>query len=175
MKISPFKSSVNYGAMSGLSCFAVFILIFLMGFNPLGPGSWFAVWIPPLFIYFAIRYYRNHLLGGVMKFGEGFWAGLFTAFSGALLYSLLIVIFGKIIDPDLMDNFKEAMLRDFDQNEKMMRDIMGDRMFEIGIEEIKNMTLTQHATSDFVNKAISGIIYSLVIAGILKRNPSAPI
>jgi hypothetical protein len=175
MKISPFRSSVNYGAMSALTCFAMFLLIYWMGSNPLGPASWLAVWIPPLFIYFSIKYYRNKVLGGTMKFGEGFMAGMLTAISGGILYSLLIVIFGKIIDPNLIDNFKETMLLDFEKNEKMMREFMGDNIFERGIEDIKNMTLSQQASSDFFTKTIGGTIYSLIIAGILKRNPSAPV
>jgi hypothetical protein len=171
MKQTPFKSSVNFGAMYGLACFAMFLLIYWAGKNPLGPASWLAVWIPPLFIVLSIRYYRNNILGGTITFGEALRAGLITVLSGAMLYSLFVVIFGKLIDPEMIDSLKEQLLTELETMEAMVKNMMGDAMYENSIEEIKGMTLGRQAFSEFLNKSLSGLVYSLIAAAALKRKP----
>lgn len=160
---------MNYGAMAALSCFAMFMLIYLMGINPLGPASWMAVWIPPLFIYLSIRYYRNELSGGYVKFADAFRAGMLTSFGCALLYALMVYIFGKIADPGLMDSFRETMLQNLETTETEMRNMLGDTMYERSVEEMKNMTLANQAFSDFLYKIISGTVFSLIFAAIMKK------
>ena len=169
MQPSPFKTAVNFGAISGLFCFVIFILLYKTGINPLGPGSWLAIWVPPLFIFLATKRFRNEELNGFISFGAGFRTGFLTASSGALLYALLIYIFGTIIDPSVLDNFKEIMLVELEQTESMMRSVLGDSIYEKSIEEINNTTFKSMAMNDFFNKCISGAIFSLITAAILKR------
>ena len=169
MQPSSFKTAVNFGAMSGLSCFAIFILLYKMGINPLGPGSWMAIWIPPLFIFLGTRRFRNVELKGFISFGAAFRASFLTASSGALLYALLIYIFGTLIDPLVLDNFKEMMLTELEQTESMMRSVLGDSIYEKSIEEINNTTFKSMAMNDFFNKTIGGALFGLITAAILKR------
>jgi hypothetical protein len=171
MQPSPFKSSVNYGAMYGLACFAVFVLIYWAGGNPLGPASWLAVWIPPLFIYLSIKHYRS-MLSGKLTYMEGLRTGLITAASGALLYALIVYIFGKIIDPSIIETYKEEMLTSLESSEATMRGMLGDEMFDRSVEEIGKVTLSGQAFAEFSNKCMGGLIYSLIIAAILKRKPA---
>jgi hypothetical protein len=175
MQQTPFKSSVNYGAMYGLACFAMFLLTYWAGKNPLGPASWLSVWIPPLIIFLSIRHYRNEYLGGNITFYEAFRAGLITALSGALLFALFVLIFGKVIDPGLIDDLKEQLLTDLEEVEGMVKSMMGDAMYDNSIEEIKGMTLGKQAFSEFANKSISGLVYSLIAAAILKRKSAGTV
>ncbi len=170
MQPSPFKTAVNFGAMSGLSCFAIFVILYKMGINPLGPGSWLAVWIPPTFIVIATKRFRDYECGGFISFTSAFRTGLLTAMSGGLLYALLIYIFGTLIDATLLDNFKALMLADLEQTEGMIRSVVGDSVYEQSIEEMKNTTLKSIAMTDFLYKFFGGVIISLITAAFLKRN-----
>ena len=170
MQPSPFKTAVNFGAMSGLSCFAIFVILYKLGINPLGPASWLAVWIPPAFIVIATKRFRDYECGGFISFSMAFRAGLLTAISGGFLYALIVYIFGTLIDPALIDDFKELMLADLEQTESMIRSIVGDSVYEQSIEEMKNTTLKSIAMTDFFYKFFGGIIISLITAAILKRN-----
>lgn len=171
MQQSPFKSSINYGAMYGLACFAMFLLIYWSGTTPLGMASWLAVWIPPLFIYLSIKHYRDNILGGAVGFGDAFRAGLITAASGALLFSLMVLIFGKVIDPMLIDDYKEYLLSQLEISEGAIKGMLGENAFEASVEETKNLTLGRQSFSEFANKSVGGLIYSLIAAAILKRKP----
>ncbi len=170
MQPTSFKSSVNYGAINGLICFAMFLLIYWMGFNPLGQASLLAVWVQPLFIWLSVRYYRDELLQGQITFSEGFRAGMLTALGGALLYALLVYSFGKVIDAGLLDNYKEIMLTDLEKTETELRGLFGDKYYDSVFEDIKNKTLTGQAVSDFISKVMGGVVFSIIIALILKRN-----
>lgn len=171
MQKSPFKIAVNYGAMSGLACFAMFLLLYYSGLNPIGPASWLAVWIPPLFIFLAIRRFRDVELAGFINYSSALMTGIFTATSGALLYALIVYIFGTLIDPAMIDNFKEMMLADFEKSEEMMRSIIGDSMYEQSLEEMKKTTLKSIAMNDFFTKCMGGGIISVIAAAIMKRKP----
>ena len=135
----------------------------------MGPGSWLAAWIPPLFIFLAVKRFRNHESGGYIRFKAAFVTGTMTAMSGALLYSLIIYIFGTLIDPAIIDNFKELMLADLEKTEDMMRSMVGDSIYEQSIEEVKKTTLRSIATTDFIYKSFGGGIVSLIVAAILKH------
>jgi hypothetical protein len=169
---SPFKIAVNYGAMNGLGCFAIFILLYLGGMHPLGPAAWIGAWIPPLFIVLATLNFRNSK-GGFITYGEAFITGFLTAASGAVLYALLVYIFGTLIDQGLIDSYKEMMLADLEQTEKIIRSTFSDAMYEQGLEQIKNTTLKQTATSEFLQKTMGGFIISLITSAFIKRNPPA--
>lgn len=176
MQPSPFKSSVNYGAMCGLAGFAMFLIIYWMGFNPLGQASLLGIWIPPLFVYLSVKYYRNEILnGGPISFMEAFRAGFLTAASGALLYALIVFIFGQVIDPNLLDNYKEVMISDLEATESSMRSIFGDGYYDAVYEDFKNKTMSGLASGEFGGKIIGGIFYSIIFALILKRNPAKSI
>lgn len=175
MQTSPFKSAVNYGAIYALGCFAVFITVYWMGFNPIGEASVFAIWIPPLIIYLSIRYYRNHLNGGIMTFGYGMQTGMLTAASGGLLYALMVYIFCKVIDPSVIEEYKEQLLNNLEQTEQMMISIMGEDMYNKSVEDLKNINLGSQVMSEYMAKLFSGVIYSLIASAILKRKPAASV
>src|SRR4051812_38544834 len=121
MQPSPFKISLNYGAMSSVACFAMFLLIYWLGKNPLGPASWFAVWIPPVIIVMCIRYFRDQIRGGYISFGDAFFTGFLTAASCGLLYALMVYIFGTLIDSSILDGLKESSLAELEEGESMVR------------------------------------------------------
>src|SRR4051812_4344691 len=121
MQPSSFKTSLNYGAMSALACFAMFVLMYWLGKNPLGPASWLAVWIPPTFIIFSIRHFRDHIRGGFISYGDAFFTGFLTAASCALLYGLMIYIFCTVVDSSILDALKESSLAELEEGESMVR------------------------------------------------------
>ena len=170
MPPSPFKTAANFGAMSALSCFAMFLILYYLGVNPLGPASWLAVWVPPLFIVLATKRFRDFESGGFISYSTAFRIGFLTATCGGLLYALIVYIFGTLIDPALIDNFKEMMLADLEETESLMRSVVGDSVYEQSIEEMKNTTLKTIAMTDFFYKCVGGLIISLITAAVLKRN-----
>ena len=80
------KTALNYGALSGLVSFIVFLILYWMNFNPLGPSSWLGAWVPIIFMVLATRHYRNYENGGFLMYWNGFRISFLTACAAAFVF-----------------------------------------------------------------------------------------
>lgn len=167
------RTALNIGALFGLCSFVFFLLMYYSGLNPLGPSSWLGLWIPMVFIIWSIRHYRDHECGGYVSYWRAFRTGLLTTMCGALLSALLLYIFGTIGATGLLEDYKEQMLKGLEETEKMMRSMLGDKAFDMTVDNISQTTLSSLASSDFFNKTFGGVFVSLIVSAFLKRNPPA--
>jgi hypothetical protein len=167
------RTALNIGALYGLSSFAFFLFMYYAGFNALGASAWLGMWIPVVFTIWSIRYYRDHECGGYVSYWRAFRTGLLTIMCGALLSALLLYLFGLIGAPDLLDNYKEQMLKGLEETEDLMTRLFSDNVYDMMIDNINKTTMSSIASSDFFNKCCGGIILSLIAAAFLKRNPPA--
>lgn len=167
------KHSLNYGALSGLSCFAVFLLLYFLGINPLGNSSWLSAWIPVVIICVSTKTYRENELEGFMTYGEGWNVGVFTGIAGGMLYALLLYIFLKIFDANLIESFKNENIEQLYKMESELKGIIGSSVFETTLESYKRLDVKTVCSSDFFNKTIGAILVSLITAAIFKRNKPA--
>ena len=165
------RTAINIGAIYGLSSFAIFLILHYAGLNPLSSSSLIGFWTPLLFVIISIRYYRNYEGGGFINYWRAFRVGLLTIVCGALLYSLLLYLFGTIGATDLVDNYKEQMFSQMEETEGLIKGIFGEKMQDMAMESINNTTLRMLASTDFFYKCLGGAFLSLIVAAFLKRNP----
>jgi len=164
------KHSLNYGALSGTGCFAVFLLLYFLGVNPLGNSSWLAAWIPVVVICVSTKAYRENELEGFMTYGEAWNVGTFTGIAGAMLHALLIYIFLKEFDANLIESFKTENIDNLKKMESELKGLIGSSVFETTLESYKRLDVKTVCSSDFFNKTIGAILVSLITAAIFKRN-----
>ena len=162
------RTSMMYGTISGLASFLVFIIIYVIGKNPLGPASWFAFWIPILFVTLGIQHHRDKDLGGFISYGRGLGTGTFIAFFIALLFSVLAYAFLTFIGHDVLEMHKNDMMEGLDK----AKQYVGESIYDKGVEEVEKLTLEKISLSEFQNKFIGGVILSLIIAAFLRRKQS---
>lgn len=169
MDTSPqLRTAMMYGAFSGISSFLVFIIIYMIGKNPLGMFSWLAFWIPILFIILGIQNYRDKELGGYIGYGRALGTGVLITLFLAILFSVLSYAFLTFIGTDILEVHKLEMIEGMEK----AKQYMGDTLYETGLEEIDSMTIGKMALGDFQNKIIGGVFVSLFIAAFLrKRKP----
>ena len=161
------RTALNYGALSGTSCFGFFLLLYFMGFNPLGNLSWLGAWIPVVFICLSTSHFREYEAEGFISYSRAFKAGLLTAIAGALVYASMIYIFGSFIDHSLVDIYKNDL---GDQLEKT-KALINDNLYEKALEGLNQTTMYSIAFGDFFTKCIGGFIVSLVTAAVYKKTP----
>ncbi len=166
------KTALNFGALSGVGSFVVFLILYALDKNPLGPASWAGAWIPVLFMVLATRYYRNHENRGYISYWQGFRLGFLTASSGALLFGALSWLFVTVIDNSILDAFKQESLEALELTEGMMKSMIGESAFEQSVENINNMTMNDVATSDVFNKMLGGLLVAFITAAFLRREPN---
>ncbi len=169
------RTALNIGALYGLSSFAFFLLMYYGGLNAWGASAWLGVWIPIVFTIWSIRFYRDRECGGYITYWRAFRTGFTTIMCGALLMGLLLYLFGLTGAPDLLDNYKEEMMKGVEESATMMKGFFSDKFYDMMVENINKTTLTSLASSDFFNKCFGGAIISLIVSAFLQRNPPADI
>ncbi|HRF14870.1 MAG TPA: DUF4199 domain-containing protein, partial [Bacteroidia bacterium] len=106
---------------------------------------------------------------------EGFRTGLITALLGGVLSALLIYIFCTLFDSTLVERFKADSLAQLELMEGQFKSMLSDKMYDQAVDAYNNIDLQSIAMNDFYNKLLSGIILSLIIAAVYKRNkPQIP-
>jgi len=159
------KVALHYGVMSGLTSILVFVLIYFSGNSPLGQSSWLGVWVPVVFIPLAIKFHRNKNLEGYITFGQGFFTGIKTTFFAALLFSLLVYLFGAVIDGNLLESYKEEAMVGMEE----VRPYFSENMIDAALENLDKMTMSSVAFNEFLTKMLGGAIISLIAAAAYRK------
>jgi uncharacterized protein DUF4199 len=159
------KTAVNFGAMSGLCSFAVFLGLYYKGINPLGNASWLGWWIPVVFICIATKIYRDRFLAGEISYGQAMKIGLTTAMAASFLFVLLIYIFASLIDSNVVTMYKNEALKGMEET----KFIFSDEMYEEAIESIEKINIRNIAFNDFLTKMFGALLVSLVTAAVYRR------
>jgi hypothetical protein len=167
-----FRTPLNYGSIAGLISFGIFLLIYVMGKNPLGNMSLLGIWVPVVFIYLGIKKHRDTFFKGYISFGQAFGQGALTSFIYASLFAILVYIFGIFVDDTIVDLFITEAIQAMDQVSGMLSEEMYNEMYDKFIEELEGITLSAISLSEFRSKLIWGIIISLVVAAFLKKKKS---
>ena len=157
------KTALNYGALSGLVSFIVFLILYWMNFNPLGPSSWLGAWVPIIFMVLATRHYRNYENGGFLMYWNGFRISFLTACEAA---------FVSYIDGEILDRFKQESLEAMELTEGMMKSIMGESAFDQSVQSITNMEMLEVTSGDIFNKMMGGLLCAFIVAAFLRREPN---
>lgn len=165
------KTVLNFGALSGLGSFLVFLILYWLGYNPLGVASWAGAWVPVLFMVLASAYYRGNENGGYLYYWQGFRLGFLTACASALVYGGLSWAFVTMIDNSILDTFKQQSLEAMEMTEGMMKSMMGESAFEQSVETINNMKMEEVASSDILNKMLGGLLTAFITAAFMRREP----
>lgn len=166
---SVLKTSLNYGALSGLACFVFFLVLGRMVSNPLGISSWLGAWIPIVFMVLSTKHFRDHDCGGYITYWSAFRAGFMTAVAGGFLFALLVYAYGMVIDADLVERFKEENLRMIEESAQLSKSMFGEALYEKSIESLQQTTISTIASQEFMNKSLGGLLVALVTGAIFRK------
>lgn len=166
------KTALNYGALSGIGSFVVFLILYWMNMNPLGPASWMGAWVPVLFMVLATRHYRNYENGGFLRYWQGFRIGFLTASAGAVLFGSLTWLFVTLFDAEVLERYKQESLQALELTEGIMKSMVGESAFEQSVESITNLEIGDVVSSDIFNKMLGGILSGFITAAFLRREPN---
>lgn len=156
----------NYGTIAGLLTFAAFLLSYFIGINPLGAIKLISLAFPVLFILQGVRKVRDVELNGYMTFRKGLAVGWFISLVYASMYAMLVYLFGVLISDGFFYMHIEESIAMFEAS----REVLGEERINTWIAETNEHTLSSVAFGDFNSKMAAGILISLIIAGVLKRN-----
>lgn len=94
----------NYGSIGGLAAFGWFLLIYGVGYSPLGMFRFSGFWIPILVVLLSMRRQsRTELAQEGYLFGRAFFDGITTAFLIGALKGMLVFAFIRFVAPEIPD------------------------------------------------------------------------
>lgn len=160
------KYALNYGLIGGLCLFGMFLLIYLLGMNPLGNAGWLAIWVPFVFIYLSMKNTRDKLLNGEMSYGKAFIVGMATVVAYAIAGNMLNFLFISTISPQIFTEFIDQTILDLEKVEG----ILGPDMYDKAIESLDKSTALSNTFSTIMNQTIGGLIICLIFAIFMKKN-----
>jgi hypothetical protein len=170
--ISPSKSAVQYGVIFGI--IMIIELVISFSFN-LGPSNKMYgiiinllnfVILPIILISVGCNNYKNKLNSGFISFGEALKLGVTICVIAALIYAIFSIIFNMIFPEfaeEILNRAKEEAIRQGEGKPKEQTQ-MALSMIETMMKPYVILPLT------IVMYAFVGLIYSLIIGAIVKRD-----
>jgi hypothetical protein len=169
-----YKILLNYGSIAGVIAFAVFVLLNLLGLNPLGNSGWLITFIPIYFIFQGASQQKKIVHNGLMDYKKGFFSCLTIGVVYSSLYAMLLYLYGSFIDASFIENFMQETAEEFVKNKDSVIKLIGENFYDQSLEEILNVTVGKQARAEYFNKFLFSLLSSLIIAGYLKSKTSNP-
>ena len=168
-KISVSRNAMNYGGMTGVILFLVFMLSGILGSSFSGILQIAGYLVLALGIYVGTKKYRDQELKGFMSYGSAFYSGFLISFFAGVLIAFAIFLYLKFVDASLIDKISE-------QTEQNLIDAgKSDEEIEKTMEASNIfMNPTGMAIMSVLGYTIIGVIISLVTSAFLKKDNSSP-
>lgn len=161
---------LRYGGITALALVVYSLLSYLMGVNPMAISTMAINFFVSLGIVvgmaaMAIKFQRDQLENGYIKYGRAFLVGFCTLAIGVFLSGFWNYILVNFIDPEYVNTLKEQFVNTWGENmpaEELDKALERfDHAKDIG-ENLKN---------GLIGAGIMGVIGGLIAAAIMRRNP----
>lgn len=160
------KISITYGFYGALLGVVFYGLLIFSGNSPWGSASWMGSWIPGISAYFSLKTFRQESEEEIFSFSKLFRTSISTIFFQALMVNIITVLLANVLQVNSLEIYRDEML----QNAEQMKSLVSEKMFKQLLIELENISYSTLAFWDFIYKIIGGIIVSLILAGIFRKN-----
>ncbi|MDF9827520.1 quinol-cytochrome oxidoreductase complex cytochrome b subunit [Ereboglobus sp. PH5-10] len=168
------STKTTYGLILAAVGIALALLGYLLGLQTEKAGSTLASmfqWIGTIagffVIWLGVRAVRDENNDQCLTFGQGFGAGVVIVLVAALISAVYTFVHFTFINPDYADHMMALV------EQKWAEAGMNDRQMEAA-EKITRMFFHPGALAaiGFLSQMFFGVVFSLVVAAIVKRNPA---
>jgi len=158
------KNTLNYGAIIGftLIIYSLILYFFNLILNPyLNYINHVIIFIG---ILYGIRSYRDNVLGGFIKYGQAMGAGTLMSVFASVLLGIYTFLLYEYMDPDLIERTLAVV------EEGLQATDFPDSQIELTMRITRKITVPPVlAFVELFNKTFWGVLFSLIISAILKR------
>lgn len=115
-------------------------------------------------IFFGVKKYRDDELGGAISYGEALATGVLIIGFASMFYSIFIYVLTSFFDTSIIKEaiiFLEKGLHEMGYQQKDIDLLMGI---------YKNITPGLFAVGQWFSKALSGLLFSLILAFFFRQN-----
>lgn len=160
------KQNTIYGFLVGGSFITASLLFFITGKNIVLDSriNNIIMILSIVGIFLGIHHFRDKYLNGFITYGKALLTGLYILGVASFLYAVYTFILYSL-NPELMEQFKEIVLLVFKQSYgssplySTVENNLTHYFYPLGV-----------ALGEFFNKVFFGSIYTLLLAGLSRRN-----
>ena len=169
IKLSISRNAMNYGGMTGIVLFLLFVLSGIIGSSASPIISIICYVALGLGIYAGTKSYRDEELKGNISYGNSFYSGFLISFFAAVLIAFAAFLYLKFVDSSLLDKMMA------DTETKLMATYGDD---EEKVEKAMEIMQLMNNPSSFTfilifNYTFWGTLLALLLAFFIKKeNPS---
>lgn len=160
---------LKYGFFGSLIFILLFLIFYFLDLDPLVNIKVIDVLLLSIFIFFALKEFRDRYNDRHLHFWQGMTGGMVTYLSLAILSALFIFFMTVIIDPELTTNYIESRIELLIENRQTLVDQMDEATFEKTVAGVKETSGLDLALDDFLKKSIIGLFLTIIMAVILRK------
>ena len=172
---SPAKSGLIYGLFFGVIMILEFVVGYVMNIDPqTNQGYGIAInvlnflLLPSVFIYLGCNNYKTNSNSGFITFGECLKIGVTICVIAGLISALFSSVFGMIFPEYFEEMYRKVSRMMMEKNPQMTTE-----QLDMAISMMKKFSNPAIAIPvSVVMYAFIGLIYSLIIGAIVKKDPN---
>lgn len=166
------RIAVRYGLIGGAIAFVLLLIMYYLGRHPLlvSPFIDFRILLFGIFIYFALREFRDYDQDGVLYFSQAMVGGFTVIFILSAIASILLLVFG-LFDKGFVSGYVEqviAYVKGFSEDD--IRRI-GKDIYERNLAALPATNISTLAITYFIHGLVIGFFVNIVLSVILRRQP----
>jgi hypothetical protein len=163
---------VKYGAIASALLALLFIVLYSMGKHPLFVPLFLDVRLImlPLFMFVAMKDFRDSQNGGILHFWQGLTAGFITFTTVAVITSLFIMFMAEV-SPNFLPEYISARLELLEGNKAQFSEALNEQFVQGQIDSLP-LTRPIDLAVDYFWKTIAiGIFLNIILAVVLRKQP----
>lgn len=164
----PFK----YGAIAGVLGALLIVGLYYLGTHPFLIAIYldFRIFIFGIFVFFVLRELRDFYYGGILYFWQGLIASFLFTLIFALVASLLIGVFGTVVDSFVSDFIAQSTEKLNLVREELIERI-GKEAYDSNLRNLPATNARDLAVHYYIQCFVIGTFIGILLSVILRRQP----
>jgi len=164
-----FDLSLKIGLAGAIGQCLYFFVFYLMDTPPCDKTYLFDFWIPSIFIALILKFYRDKLNNGALRFWQGLTLGIQVLLWCCVLSSIVLFVYVGFIDTSFFEQCIDNFLTyNLSMKEEFIEQV-GAKSYDIATEEIKNITVLSLVIQKFILNFFSNLITIIFFSVLFRR------
>jgi hypothetical protein len=166
------KVSLRYGVAAGVLAFVLLIVLYYLGQHPLliSPFLDFRVLLLGIFIFFALKEFRDHFQAGELHLWQGMLGGIIVIIVATTLSSGFMYLFGTL-EGEFLNSYIVQITAYVKSFPKEDIDRIGKDIYERNLKALPTTNMSALAITYFMQGLVIGFFVNIVLSVSLRRQP----
>lgn len=169
LKNNLFAVPLRYGVIGGGFAILLFLIFYFLDMNPLANIKMVDMFLLAIFIFFALKEFRDRYNNRQLHFWQGMSGGVITYLAIAIISAIFILIMTVIIEPDMTTKYIDGLTKLLIDNRQSMVETINEESYAEALAGVAETTPFDLALDDFLKKSMIGLFLTIIIAVILRK------